>query len=226
MPIREAVDVSDDEILGYLRQIEDNFVERKLFSDSSDWLDTAVAFANTCPIGSAGLLFIGVRDDGTPEARNSNLDSIQRSFDEKIRKGYPPVDYRIRVLQNAGVSFLAVMVPGSRQRPHFAGPSYIRVGSKNVKASEQKLAELVAQRSGKPYEILPWVGKRITVERLRSAPNDLVGRISGYFEPVLEACTSQSVTFSSNGSRETVPLEDVRVSFDHDRTRLKLQVPS
>jgi predicted HTH transcriptional regulator len=109
-----------------------------------------VAFANTCPLGSAGLMFIGVLDDGTPEARNPNLDSIQRSLDEKIKKGYPPVEYRVRVLQKAGVSFLAAVVPGSKQRPHFAGPSYVRVGSKNVKASEQKLAELVAQRSGKP----------------------------------------------------------------------------
>jgi predicted HTH transcriptional regulator len=225
MPIRAAVDVSDEEVLSYLVQTEDNFVERKLFSDSSEWLDTAVAFANSCPIGSAGVMFIGVLDDGTPEQRTPDLNSVQESLDRKIQKGYPRIEYRTRILRKNGLSFLAVIVPGSKQRPHFAGPSCIRVGAKNVKTSETQLAELVAQRSGKTYEILPWVGKTITVERLREAPNDLVGRVAGYFEPTLQACTAQAVTFSTSGNAETVPLEDVKVSFDHTRNRLKLLVP-
>jgi hypothetical protein len=225
MSIRSAVDVSDVEILACLRRAEDNFVERKLFSDSSEWVDTAVAFANSCPPDSAAILFIGVRDDGTPESRIENLDSIQESFDRRVQKSYPRIEYRTRVLQKDGSSFLAVIVPGSSTGPHFAGPAYIRVGAKNVKASDQKFAELIAYRSSKAYQIIPWIGKIITVERLRLKPNDLVGRISGYFEPMLDGCTTQSVTFGISGSLETVAMEDVRISFDHSRTRLKLQVP-
>jgi hypothetical protein len=53
---------TDEEILLSLGATEDNFVERKRFSDDREWNRTAVAFANSCPIedtrGGANLSVI------------------------------------------------------------------------------------------------------------------------------------------------------------------------
>lgn len=52
--------LSDDDLLSSrLSNTEDNFVERKRFSDDRQWLRTAVAFANSCPIGYPGILSSG-----------------------------------------------------------------------------------------------------------------------------------------------------------------------
>ena len=56
-------EVSDEELLNRFHNSEDAFVERKRFSDTDDWLKTVVAFANSCPIGFWGVLFVGVKDD-------------------------------------------------------------------------------------------------------------------------------------------------------------------
>ena len=47
-------------------------VGRKTFKDERDWKKTAVAFANSAPVGLPAVLYIGVRDNGdieTPPAK-------------------------------------------------------------------------------------------------------------------------------------------------------------
>jgi predicted HTH transcriptional regulator len=68
------IELKDEGLLLRLRNFEDNFVERKTSADSKDWLKTVVAFANSTPVGYPAVLFIGVKDDGTPEERTVNLD--------------------------------------------------------------------------------------------------------------------------------------------------------
>jgi hypothetical protein len=46
------------------RTNEHGFVERKSRSDKRDWLQTAVAFANSAPIGWPAIPLLGVEDDG------------------------------------------------------------------------------------------------------------------------------------------------------------------
>src|SRR5215469_2445087 len=130
--------LSDDDLLSRLTNTEDNFVERKRFSDDREWLRTVVAFANSCPLGYPGVLFIGVYDDGTLERPKNpvNLDSLQKTLSERIGAAWPPIYFLPRVLCQAGQQFLAVLVPGSSLRPHFAGQSFIRIGSETKKASE------------------------------------------------------------------------------------------
>ncbi len=38
---------------------------------------------------NAAVLFIGVKDNGTPEDRQVNLDSLQRTLSEQVAKAYP-----------------------------------------------------------------------------------------------------------------------------------------
>jgi len=59
-----TVSVTEQELLTRLRNFEDQFVERKTSSDGRDWVKTIVAFANSTPIDSFSVLFIGVRNSG------------------------------------------------------------------------------------------------------------------------------------------------------------------
>jgi predicted HTH transcriptional regulator len=181
------IELSDEELLLRLKNFEDNFVERKTSGDSKDWLKTIVAFANSTPVGYPAVLYIGVRNDGTPEEKTVDLDSLQRTFNEKVRDAYPPI-YRLpKILDVRGKQVLAVIVPGSEQRPHFAGQAYIRKGSETVEASDEQFANLIAMRSSKAYEILKWKGKPITVDSMR-VEHTHMGAVAGSSEYTVVDC--------------------------------------
>ena len=82
------------------------------------------------PIGYPAVLFVGVKDDGTPQEKTDNLDKIQMTLGELAGNIYPPVYTFSRVINVQGKDVLAFIVPGSPNRPHFAGPPYVRLGSK------------------------------------------------------------------------------------------------
>ena len=87
-----------------------------------------MAFANTAPVGYPAVLFIGAKDDGTPEGKQVNLDSLQKTLSEYVAKAYPPIYWLPHSLDVNGGQVLAVIVPGSSARPRFAGQSYVRKG--------------------------------------------------------------------------------------------------
>jgi hypothetical protein len=210
---------TDEELLLSLRNFEDNFVERKTSSDSRDWLKTAVAFANSTPTGYPAVLFIGVRDDGTPDGHAANLDTLQRTLAEKLSVARPPIYWFCRVLAVDAQQVLAVIIPGSESRPHFAGPAYVRVGAQTVDGSEEKLAELIAQRNSKAYEILKWRGQSIMV--LYRRPDG----VSSLYERRLIDCNQFFVTLEDQrDTQEAHTLERVAVSWHPSAKRLELDI--
>lgn len=223
MTQESQLNLSDEDLLLRLTATEDSFVERKTWADSSDWLKTAVAFANSCPIGYPGVLFIGVRNDGTPEGikQGQNLETSQKKLTDKIKEAWPPIYSVPKVLYKGGKEFLAVLIPGSSERPHFAGHSYVRVGPETQKADDAQYREMLAQRQAKSFEILQSKGKVVTVEKVHA------GR-SGQYPSVASVvdCSQFYVTLSSGEppSPYSVPLERVALSFDHQANRLKLEV--
>ena len=90
---------TDQELQLRIRNFEDYFVERKSLGDSKDWLKTAVAFANSAPISFPCVLYLGVRNDGTPEpqAADSNLEKLQSTFAEEVKVAYPQIPYYPRI---------------------------------------------------------------------------------------------------------------------------------
>jgi predicted HTH transcriptional regulator len=142
---------TDEELLLRMKNFEDHFVERKTIGDAKDWLKTAVAFANSAPIGFPCVLYIGLRDDGTPEQRqeSSNLEKLQKSFSDKVKPAYPPIAYFPRVLRIEDQQVLAVNIPGSELKPHFTQRPHIRVGQQTLETSDPQFEELIAQRSSK-----------------------------------------------------------------------------
>jgi hypothetical protein len=112
---------------------------------------------------------------------------------------------------------LAVIVPGSEARPHFAGKSYIRVGPQTKEASESQFDRLIADRVSKAREISKWVGKRIVIDfsTPRSTP-----------DVILQDCNQFYLTYEvgSPAYCESVPLSRVQISFDSQKNTLRLEI--
>lgn len=208
---------TNEELLLWLRDPEHTFVERKVFSDAKDWLKTVVAFANSTPIDYPAVLYIGVKDNGEPEEKTLALDSVQKTLSEKVGVAYPTIYYETKILDVGGKKVLAVIVPGSSARPHFAGPAYVRDGSKTVNASKEQFDQLIAQRNSKAYKILEWKGKPIafgTVGRGQFAA-------PGYTPGTVLDCNQFYVTLDLGG-RVSIPLDRIEISFDEEGNRLEV----
>lgn len=230
------IQLTDDDLLLRLADTEDSFIERKTQNDLGDCLKTAVAFANSTPVGYPAIMFVGVKDTGEVEGV-TNPDKVQRSVSERIAKAYPPIYTLTRVLAKDGKSFLAVVIPGSENRPHFAGPAYIRDGSKSVPSSEDQFRTLIAQRNDKARMILQWQGKDITLEieyMSHFAGMEKFGTwvkettVTAITAVILD-CNPFYVTFQGKTDSSIVPehpfscpLSPLEISFDHKNERLML----
>lgn len=217
---RLTVTLTDEDLIRRLANTEDAFVERKLFSDSSDWLKTAVAFANSAPIGFPAILYIGVKNDGTPEGRAENLESIQKALGRKLAAAYPPIAYLSKALWVHQREVLAVIIPGSDNRPHFAGQAYVRRGADSVSASEEEFQKLLATRNSKAYRITQYIGKPIS--HVQIASNQSRPGTAPMPLTVLD-CNQFYVILEGTNFKLALPLARVTVSFDVQNNRLQLE---
>jgi schlafen family protein len=220
--VADSLMLNDEDIARLRRSSEDHFVERKSYGDwKKDARKTVVAFANSINIGERGYLFIGVKDDGAVEQRSENLDSIQKTLAEELRLIYPRVVYETKALTEGGYQYLVVTVQGSPNRPHFAGPAYVRVGSTSVDASEEQFKQLIALRQSKVRRLLEWRGRRVTLE--------WVHRTAAHTQRsntilTLETCDEFFVTLAGNDTKKSVPLGQVDLSYDHQNNQLKIEI--
>jgi hypothetical protein len=223
-----TVDLSDAELLARMKNFEDHLVERKTIGDQKDWRKTVVAFANSVPVGLPAVLFIGVRDTGEIETPQHDLDSTQRTFNKLMQDVYPRVPYVPKIVTENGRQALAVIIPGSESRPHFAGLSYVRRGSETFEASEEQFAELVAHRNSKAALILQSKGKNVTVVSLLPYGHIATGEMGRSWADttVVVNCNQFYVTLQSlpTGVAESFPLSRVEVSRDNLRSRLQLEI--
>jgi predicted HTH transcriptional regulator len=120
--------LSDADILARLTAVEDGTVERKTYSDNRDWIKAVVAFSNTLEVDQPGVLFVGVFNDGKIQDPVGDFETQQKKISGELSNIYPPVYPTIVVREKDGRKFVAVIVYGSPDRPHFAGKSYVRDG--------------------------------------------------------------------------------------------------
>lgn len=217
-----AIDRSD--LLELLRDTENSFVERKSGGDSKDdWIKTVVAFANTLDTSQEGVLFIGATNEGEIETSNTDYDSLQKKFTEKKKLIYPPVNCTSICVRQADRECLAVIVPGSPTRPHFAAPLYLRDFSKTAIASAEQYESLIAARSSKVYELQKWINREITFVELnrRAGMAYVVDRSSRIARVV--ACNQFFLTLEVGGSKTSYPLKSFDINFDHSSNRLQIE---
>jgi hypothetical protein len=219
------MELSDEDLLIRLRNAEDQFTERKSSSDNRGWIRTAVAFANSAPIGYPAVLFIGARPDGMPEDLITNLDTLQQTFSREVGQAYPPIGCFPKVLNVDAKRVLAIIIPGSPERPHFTGQSYVRVGSENKKASEEQFSNLIAERNSKARKILEWKDKDITVRFLdRFILAGIVHERGGSDLFKIVECNQHYVTLQHRASKDSVSLSFVSISFNDHDNHLRLEV--
>lgn len=211
--------LSDIDLVARLTLTEDQFVERKPKNQQGEWLQATVAFANSTPIGYPAVLFIGVNDSGEI-AENLKVQELAKSYSDLIStRTYPPVPNFPKVLVHGDRECIAVIIPGSENRPHFAGRAYVREGTQTKEASEDQFQRLIAERSGKVRKLLEWRGREIRRERPGTNPN---------FCRVLD-CNQffLTVDFGNMDSRnvQSFPLGPIEISFDHEADCLKIIIP-
>jgi hypothetical protein len=219
--------VTDQELLARMRNFEDHFVERKTASDDKDWLKTIVAFANSTPPGSYSVLYIGVRNSGEIEPNQHELDSLQKTLNWELKKVYPPVSCIQKVIVENGRQALAVIVPHSKNRPHFSGPAYVRSGSETIVASEEQFNDLIASRNSKVALILQHKGETAYVENsLHTAHGPSLSYWTG--NPRVLDCNENFITLVAgprDEDRQTFPMSQIDVGFDYKGIRrLKITI--
>jgi len=213
------IELSDHDILLRLKNTEDSTVERKTASDYRDCLKTAVAFSNSLPVDDPGIIFVGVGNDGTVQD-NLNLYSLQKDVSKELRKIFPPIYEQMKTMKDeGGKEFLAVIVRGSPERPHFSGPSYVRDGEQTKEASGEQFARLIAERSSKVREILKWKGQQITLLHPSSAHTPLATiphrDVHAHLLDCDQFCVRLQIMQSGSKSKlASIPLSQVEVSFD------------
>src|SRR5205814_2031279 len=129
--------LTEDALKLRLKSNEHDFVERKPRNQKGEWHQAAVAFANSAPIGWPAVLYVGVDNEGLPQYKADQVEAAIQSISSVLDSGYPAI-YRYVVplaMPNDGLC-IAVVIPGSPTRPHFAGQSYVRVGDATKVASE------------------------------------------------------------------------------------------
>jgi predicted HTH transcriptional regulator len=221
--------LNDEDILSRLAAVEDGTTERKPYADSRGWVKTVVAFSNSLAIDQPGILFIGVNNNGTVQEQPTNFEDKQKAVTGEISNIYPPVNPTILVREKDGRKFIAVIVYGSRDRPHFAGKSYIRSGTQTIEASEDNLRQLIAQRSGKVAEILKWKNKSVVVNFLHpEEAHYRVGRVATSAVAIVQDCNEHWVTLKEERASvaRSISLNRVTLAFDDQNNRLVIEVSS
>jgi predicted HTH transcriptional regulator len=217
--------LTDEELALRIISTEDNYVERKTAGDNKRWIPALVAFANSAPVGFDCVLFIGVKDNGTLEP-DVGVESLQKSFSEKAAEVFPPVPYASKVFRRQDRECLAVIVPGSPDRPHYAGQPYVRIGSESKKADAEQFARMTAEHDPKAREILKRKGQVVTVELL-NAPEaaSRIGRSFGSSFSRIQDCNQFWVTLDDGRANvQSITLRRIELSFDHNKNQLKLEV--
>ncbi len=224
-----------EQLLKLLKQGEDNFVERKTTHSRDVVVKALVAFANSLPLDREAVLFIGVRDDGQV-AGVANPANVQKDVQTWARDVcFPPIGVRCEILTDTDSRpVVAVVVSPSKDRPHFAGPAYVREANKSVKASQRVFDELVASRNEKAGVILRHKGEVVTVlfQVPQAPPPDTVLTshtiyVKESLDGLISNCSAHHVEIELVGYGQThsIPLVYVTLATDpKEHNRLKLIV--
>jgi hypothetical protein len=195
---------------------------------------TVVAFANSVPYGREAVLYVGVRDDGTILGL-SNADSIQKKVQALCADTcYPPIQFTTELLPVEDKHILAVVIPPSDRRPHFAGGAYIRQGTKNIPANDSAFAELVTSRSSLAAELLKHRDALVTVVSAKNrlgypeledmrAGTTLRGQLRREECRILDVYPF-FVRFELQSRRFAEPLRNLTLSYDEEKHRLLILV--
>lgn len=206
------------------RPPEDNFVERKPQSVKGHELrQTLAAFSNSLEEQQTAILFIGVDDKIGAILGIDDPEKLQMRVGAAGEECYPAIRPSMTVLHLNGRHVLAVEVAHSKEKPHFAGPAYIRSGSRSLKASESLYRDLLTSHCGKAGELLRWKNKDVTVrtinKRLGNHFPDWAPNVNHEGMAQVVGVDPFSATFHFKHETCTEPLSRIELDLDAANNR-------
>jgi hypothetical protein len=217
-----------DDLIKRLCDHEDSFVERKLEGD--DLKRSIVAFANSVPAEKEGIIFVGIRNDGK-EVGVENPDALQKKIQKFCNDDcFPSIHFTTKILRRSEtVVLLAIIIPASLARPHFAGPAFVRQGTKSVVASKELYEDLITSRNSKAGELLRYKGQAVTIVTQKNP----LGRpafagvhlgSSLHNQTFTHTCRVEDVTpffvrFKKDDKYFTEPIQNIEISYDETQNR-------
>ena len=210
-----------------LADLEDSLTERKQGVHSNDEIRKAVvSFANSVPEGRTAVLFIGVANDGT--VTGISADQVEK-VQQRVRRVCEEDCFPAIAIQLAsafaidGKHVVAFEFGPSRNRPHFAGHAYVRVGAESVKASASKLDELIAAKNTKAGRLLAAKDQHEHVMLVIPAGTSIPGQHPfsqrRERESLVEACDAHIARFYDLPSQSYWDLSLEFLVFSRDRNR-------
>ena len=240
----EKIMLNETELIGLLKSSETHWVERKKSFDSSEVKEAIVAFANAVPENQCAVLFIGVGPDGK-FSHIENADKAQIRI-SKIAEDecFPPLRCTPTIVRQGDKEIIAVVIEFSKERPHFAGLPYVRVGSKTIKDRRKLqvlLDDLIASRNDKARRILREKGKIVSVISIHPPMQIMASRESPLSEYIERANSHRQVAQSecridncdafifhctniNTGKIIAASLEKIVIGWDVEEARLQLTI--
>jgi len=212
---------------------ESQVLERKVACPKPAELRAALcAFANATPEGEYGTLLIGVEDNGTIKGvPSSDLESVQQTILKAGREDcYPPIHAVTQVVRRNDKSVILVLIHFSKDRPHFTGHAYLRVGPRSEKASASQFEELILSRTDKLRRLLRLRDKPLTLQ-LRVPANSDLHFHTKYLHykgktVTVTSCNCDVVSLRCQDTDEALflPVSTIQLSYDSALNRPKLIV--
>jgi hypothetical protein len=170
-----------------------------------------VAFANSCPIGQPGILYVGVDDNGQVERVNQGTDFevLQKNVSAKIKQAWPPIYFNSHILKKDDLEFIAVVIFGSPKRPHFSGPAFVRVGPESRDASEEQYDTMIAERSSRIRAVRKLIGTRVYWHATTYQPGSGFG--------IVADCNQFYVTLDCDSFSKSFPIDWLNLSLDSNK---------
>ena len=184
---------NDDELLRLLHSGESHRVEFKesLSGDAANKVrEAACAFANDLPgDGLPGVVFVGVRDDGSPTGLPVTDELLRQLADVKTDGNIvPPPSLFVekRSLEGAEVAVMAVL-PSDSPPVRCRGRIHVRTGSRRGVATEQDERILNERRrhGQRPFDLEPVPSARLSDLNLTFFENDYLPQ--AFAPDILEA---------------------------------------
>ncbi len=219
--------VEPSELLGRLSDHEDGFTERKLEGvGASELKKTIVAFSNSLPPNRTAILYIGVSDNGDIRGVE-NPDKLQRTLRNLAENDcYPPIWVDTYPLSTESKTVLAIVVPYSTKKPHFAGPAFIRRGSESINATEEVYRELLLSQDDKRRYLLDNINETWTILALEKKIGEERPKIHDkrYYEEedarIFEVASHfVRLQLPSSGRYVTERLNSIDVTYDDKKHR-------
>jgi hypothetical protein len=215
----------EDKVLGRLTDEEDLFVERKSTPRAEEIRKTVVAFANGLPSSDTGVLFLGIDNNGRPSGKIEDPDKTQRDVRNWLQECFPPIDgFRLCALTVDGQHVVAVEVSASRDRPHFTGRPWVRVGSETTQVLSRELFDrMIDDRNDLCWELRLWEGRPVSVVEEH---NPEVGRRGWGPEmgATLVSINRFYLVYAIKGVRRSRSLRRVMLERDTENDRPRLLV--